>query len=223
MRFAVPAMQASGFPASHTFRLCRRSTPEATRGLNASAVPRYRFRVAPYSGASVSPTTSARVSPVLHLPAPADEPPELPRFVHPPVSPERIFESPRIFFGLWLLRLSWHQFALALRSFGGAEEQISGSPRISVLQRGRQCCLGFPRFTSAVGSMMNPVCPRTLHPRLAPRMNLQFQSGFAVLPEERCCFNFLRVFTIGKPTANSQCLLILHRCPTRTAVQLFVC
>jgi hypothetical protein len=40
------------------------------------------------------------------------------------------------------------------------------------------------------------------------------------LPEERCCFNFLRVFTIGKPTANSQCLLILHRCPTRTAVQL---
>lgn len=42
---------------------------------------------------------------------------------------------------------------------------------------------GFPDFPSTAGSMMNPVCSRTLHPRLAPRMNLQVQSGFAVLPE----------------------------------------
>jgi hypothetical protein len=79
---------------------------------------------------------------------------------------------------------------------------------------------GCPDSASTAGSMMNPVCLRTLHPRLAPRMNLRFQSGFAVLPEERRCFNFSRVFAIGKPTANSRCPLTLHRCPTRTAVQL---
>jgi len=148
-------------------RRCR----ETVSGLPRTAVLRYRRRPV-----TESPRYCIFRHQLMKLP-------ELPRFVHPPVSPERIFGSPRIFFGLWLLRRSWPQFALALRSFGGAEEHIPGSPRFSVLQRGRRCFLGLPRLTSTVGSMMNPVCSRTLHPRLAPRMNLQVQSGFAVLPE----------------------------------------
>jgi len=43
-----------------------------------------------------------------------------------------------------------------------------------------RCLLESPRFAATAGSMMNPGCPRTLHPRLAPRMNLRAQSGFAV-------------------------------------------
>jgi hypothetical protein len=81
----------------------------------------------------------------LHLPAPADDFPRLPRFPHPPASPERILGSPRIFFGLWLLRLTSFQIALALWSFGGAQDPLSGSPRIAVLKRCRLCSLGLPR------------------------------------------------------------------------------
>jgi len=106
--------------------------------------------------------------------------PELPRFAHPPVSPGRISGSPRSFFGLWLLRLTWHHIAMALRSFGGADELSSGSPRDSVPRLWPPLFLGSPRFPSTAGSMMNPSCPRTLHPRLAPRMNLRVQSGFAL-------------------------------------------
>jgi hypothetical protein len=36
-----------------------------------------------------------------------------------------------------------------------------------------------PDSTWSAGSMMNPGCPRTLHPRFAPWMNLRVQSGFA--------------------------------------------
>jgi len=106
--------------------------------------------------------------------------PEFPRFAHPPASPERIFGSPRIFFGLWLLRPTWRHIAMALRSFGGADGLGFGSPRNAVLRLGCRCFLESPRFAAAAGSMMNPSCPRTLHLRLAPRMNLRVQSGFAV-------------------------------------------
>jgi len=140
---AAPPTQVSGFPSSSAFRLYRRWSLEATRGSHPSAVPINRFRVAPYYDASVSPTISSRVPRNLHLPAPADEFPRLPRFFHPPASPERIFGSPRIFFDLWLLRLTSFQFALALRSFGGAEVPLSGSPRIADLQL---CRSGFLRF-----------------------------------------------------------------------------
>src|SRR5579863_4916592 len=97
----------------------------------------------------------------------------LPRLVHPPASPERILGSPRLFFGLWLLRLTSLQFALVLWSFGGAQESLSGTPRIAALQLSRFRSLRLPRSHFRAGSMMNPGCLRTLHPRLAPQMNLR--------------------------------------------------
>jgi hypothetical protein len=74
--------------------------------------------------------------------------PESPRFVHPPASPERIYGSPRIFFGLWLLRLTGRHFAMALRSFEGADGLSSGSPRIPVPRLLRPRFLESPRFHS---------------------------------------------------------------------------
>jgi len=59
---AASPMRASGFPSSHIFRLYRRSILDATRGSYPSAVPSDRFRVAPYSDPSVSPTTKLQVA-----------------------------------------------------------------------------------------------------------------------------------------------------------------
>jgi len=118
---AAPPMQASGFPCSCIFRLYRRSIPDATQESDPSAVPmtvsglprtavlRYRRRL------------SSKFPQNLRLPVPADKLAEFPRFAHLPASPERISGSPRIFFGLWLLRPTWPHIAMALRSFGGAD------------------------------------------------------------------------------------------------------
>lgn len=146
--------------------------------------------------------------------------PSCPGCVHPPVAPERIFGSPRFFFGLWLRRPTWFHFALALRSFGGTDGLLSDSPRIARPQLAASAPPGLPGFTWTAGSMMNPNCSRTLHPRLAPRMNLRVQAGFADLPEARRFLNFSRVLAIGCPTTNSRCPSILRRCPTRATLQL---
>jgi hypothetical protein len=55
----------------------------------------------------------------------------------------------------------------------------------------RRCLCELPRLGTAVGSMMNPVCTRTLHPRLAPWMNLRVQSFRFLLPGARSSLWFL--------------------------------
>jgi len=70
------------------FRRCR---------LNVLEFP--RVRLLRYRRRSVSGSPQK-----LHPPAPDDELPKLPWFIHPPALPERIYGLPRIFFGLWLLR-----------------------------------------------------------------------------------------------------------------------
>jgi hypothetical protein len=140
--------------------------------------------------------------------------------IHPPVSPERILGSPRLIFDLWLLRRTVNSDRPVFQSFGGSEELISGPPRISVHQFCRFRSLGLPQFRFHGWVDDEPRCPRTLHPQLAPRMNLRVQSGFADMPDERRFLNFSRELATGKPITNSCCPSILRRCPTRTAVQL---
>jgi len=80
--------------------------------------------------------------------------------------------------------------ALNLRSLGVAVGLISESPRISFLQRCRLCFLRSPRFR-IYGWVddESPACPRTLHPRLAPRMNLRVQRVRHSLPDSPCSLN----------------------------------
>jgi hypothetical protein len=52
--------------------------------------------------------------------------------------------------------------------------------------------------------MMSPWLNRTLHPRLAPRMNLRVHTGHGNLGvPSGAFFVSVRRFTIGKPTMNS--------------------
>jgi len=82
--------------------------------------------------------------------------------------------------------------ALNLRSLGVAVGLISESPRISFLQRCHLCFLGLPRF-HIYGWVddESPACPRTLHPRLAPRMNLRVQRVRQSLPDSPCSLNLI--------------------------------
>jgi len=201
--------RVSPLPAPSGFY--RRSTLEATRELNASAVPRGRFRVAPYSGASVSPTTSDRVSPVLHLPAPVDEAPRVASVRSPSgFARENFRVTPNL---LW--------------SLAPPTVLAPVRPGASVLRR----CRGtHPRFAPVLCSSAWP----SMFPRVAPihiygwvddesRLFSNFASSACTADEssssvrlcslagKRRCFNFFRVFAIGKPTTNSRCPLTLHR------------
>lgn len=67
---------------------------------------------------------------------------------------------------------------------------------------------------------MNPGCPRTLHPRISPRMNLRVQAGIATLARRSMLSQSLPSSAIGKPTAeavlNQSCIF----CRARAALQL---
>jgi hypothetical protein len=74
----------------------------------------------------------------------------------------------------------FHRVAPAFTSSGAAEGRVFRLPRILLpsalpLLRPRIA----PGPASAAGSMMNPRRARTLHPQLAPRMNLRVHSGLA--------------------------------------------
>jgi len=118
---AAPRTQAQGLPSSCIFRLCRRRTFEAIRRWRLSAAPTERFRVSPYRVRSVSPKTSSG-SPrncilrrrVMNLPS------RLGRFTlrlrqrESPGRPESSLPS-------GFSDVPGPSFALALRSFGGAD------------------------------------------------------------------------------------------------------
>jgi len=174
---AAPYAQTSGCPSSCAFRLLPATSFEAIRRGRPSAAPTERFRVAPYRVRSVSPKTSLRVSPHLRPPAPVDEPAESPRLIHPPASPERISGSPRIFFDLWLLRRSWPQFRPGASVLRRRRRPV---PRFAPIPCPSACRLSFPgspRFGINGWVDDESRCSRTLHPRLAPRMNLRVQSS----------------------------------------------
>jgi hypothetical protein len=138
-------------------------------GLPRTALLRYRRR------------PSCELPRSLHLPAPADESHRVP----PACSPsgfvrENLRVTPKL---LWPLAPSTdltpdRPGASVLRrcrltEFRFAPKRCPSAVAVSVSS-------GLPDSSSTAGSMMNPSCPRTLHPQLAPRMNLRVQSGFAV-------------------------------------------
>jgi len=76
-----------------------------------------------------------------------------------------------------------------------------GSPRTYVPRLTRICFTGCPASASATGSMMSPWLNRTLHPRLASRMNLRLQSGHNN-PDPALSALSISILppTVGKPT-----------------------
>jgi len=172
---ALPATEFRVAPVLLSFRRCRLTGP---------GLPRERlFGIADdsFSGSPRSP----------NLPAPAGRSSSGLPEAHLPVLP--VARSPGLpgslsaglaFGGTFgLLRL--------FRSAGGADRPFPSCPEAGVCGAGlgprfrvapvrlpfrlRRCLCELPRLGTAVGSMMNPVCPRTLHPRLAPWMNLRVQ------------------------------------------------
>jgi hypothetical protein len=129
-------------------------------------------RVAP----PVSPTIRFRVAPVPHPPAPASHRPShlgphAIRFALPEpldYSSCSCLASPT----------DSSQVALKLASFGGHRFRLSRvAPKLSSSADPYLLPQVAPASTSTAGSMITSWLNRTLHPRLAPRMNLRLQSG----------------------------------------------
>lgn len=60
-----------------------------------------------------------------------------------------------------------------------------------------------PASASTAGSMITPWLNRTLHPRLAPRMNLRLQSGTNIPDLVSGALSIsIRQFSVGEPTLN---------------------
>jgi len=188
---ALPATEFRVAPVLLSFRRCRLTGP---------GLPRERL-----FGIADDPSSGSPRSP--NLPAPAGRSSSGLPEAHLPVVP--VARSPGLpgslsaglaFGGTFgLLRL--------FRSAGGADRPFPSCPEAGVCGAGlgprfrvapvrlpfrlRRCLCELPRLGTSVGSMMNPVCPRTLHPRLAPWMNLRVQPVRFLLPGARSSLWFL--------------------------------
>ncbi len=154
-----------------------------TSGFPLRSVLRYRRR-------SVFQIPLFRFARIANLPAPAGGLPSFPGFA--PSVFAIVESSGRPESSSLARRRANFKVALNLRSLGVAVGLIFESPRISFLQRCRLCFLELPRF-HIYGWVddESPACPRTLHPRLAPRMNLRVQRVRQSLPDSPCSLNLL--------------------------------
>lgn len=161
---ALPAINPRGELEGRIFRRCRLNVS----GLPPTAVLRYRRR------------PSSKFPWNLYPPAPADEAPRVSSVRSPSgFARENLRVTPNL---LWPLAPStylapYRHGASVVRRCRWTELRFAPNPCPSAC---RPCFLESPRFAWTAGSMMNPVCSRTLHPRIAPWMNLRVQSGFAV-------------------------------------------
>jgi hypothetical protein len=127
----------------------------------------------------VSPTISIRVAPDAHPPAPTDFRSESPRSSVPSGRPLRISGLLRLFVlgfvaqtfpkSPWFLLAQRRRFRLsrvAPKLPSSADPYLL--PQVA------------PASASTAGSMITPWLNRTLHPRLAPWMNLRYQSGTSI-------------------------------------------
>jgi hypothetical protein len=127
----------------------------------------------------VSPTISIRVAPDAHPPAPADFRSESPRSSVPSGRPLRISGLLRLFVlgfvaqtfpkSPWFLLAQRRRFRLsrvAPKLPSSADPYLP--PQVA------------PASASTAGSMITPWLNRTLHPQLAPRMNLRYHSGTSI-------------------------------------------
>jgi len=169
----APRAASSGFTGDRSSRRVEvrilRRCRLIVSGLPRTAILRYRRR------------PSSELPRNLHLPAPADESPR----VAPVCSPsgfvrENLRVAPKLLDSLAppTDRAPYRHGASAFRrcrltEFRFAPKRCPSAVAVSVSS-------GLPDSALTAGSVMNPSCPRTLHPRLTPLMNLRVQSGFAV-------------------------------------------
>jgi hypothetical protein len=176
---ASPLIQISGCPSLRTsgFTGDRSSSrPDSLSfggaGCESSRLP---LRFAP----PVSPTISIRVAPDAHPPVPADFRSESPRSSVPSGRPFRISRLLRQFALGFVVRpfpkSPWLLFAQR-RRFRSSRV----APKLSSSADPYLHPQVAPASTSTAGSMITPWLNRTLHPRLAPWMNLRYQSGTSI-------------------------------------------
>ena len=140
---ALPAMGSSSCPESLILRRCRLADLRVSPAFGPSVSPTIRFPSFPF-----------RVRPDRESSGSGWWSPEFPRvctFRFAIVESSGRPESSSL-----ARRRANFQVALNLRSLGGAVGLISGSPRISFLQRSVYASSGHPDFASTAGSMMNP-------------------------------------------------------------------
>jgi len=215
----------TGCPGVYTFRLFRRWRFGSPRAFHPfSATVRRVLRVAPL------PRSACRASWRFRRVAPVSAPsgcasdgvPGLPRYSHPSALPvQQTAGCPAApLFQPRLLRLppGCPGFRILWRCRGGRLQVALNPVSLSVAA---SASLGLPLGPAlAAGSMMNPCQARTLHPQLAPRMNLRVQSGLArprlTLDAASILFGRLTTGRTGhKPTPSK--LLHASRCQTGTA------
>jgi hypothetical protein len=127
----------------------------------------------------VSPTISTRVAPDAHPPVPADFGSESPRSSVPSGCPCRIPGLLRLF-ALGFVAQTFPKspwFPLAQRRrfrLSRVAPKLPSSADPHLLPQVA------PVSASTAGSMITPWLNRTLHPRLAPWMNLRYQSGTSI-------------------------------------------
>lgn len=127
----------------------------------------------------VSPTISIRVAPDTHPPVPADFRSESPRSSVPSGRPIRISGLLRLFVSGFVVRSfpksPW--FLLAQRR---RFRRSRVAPKLSSSADPYLLSQVAPASAFTARSMITPWLNRTLHPRLAPRMNLRYQSGTSI-------------------------------------------
>jgi hypothetical protein len=127
----------------------------------------------------VSPTISIRVAPDAHPPAPADFRSESPRSSVPSGRPLRISGLLRLFASGFVVR-SFPKSPWFLLVQRRRFRPSRVTPKLPSSADPYLLSQVAPASASTAGSMITPWLNRTLHPRLAPRMNLRYQSGTSI-------------------------------------------
>ena len=147
--------------------------------------------------------SSLRVAPLRDLPAPSGDLPSSPGVAPSGFALVGFTELPRFLFPLARRRANF-KVTLNLRSLGVAAGLIGELPRSS-----------YPRLLPSLASRVapgphlrlvddeSPAGARTLHPRLAPLMNLRVQRVRHFLPGSRCSLNLL---CVSPPASWLRCL-----------------
>jgi len=176
---ASPAIRTSGCPSFRTSGFTGDRSSSRLDSLSFGGAGCESSRLPLCFAPPVSPTISIRVAPDAHPPVPADFRSESPRSSVPSGRPLRISGSLRLF------------------ASGFVARSFPKSPWFLLAQRRRFCPPRVapklpssadpyllpqvaPASASTAWSMITPWLNRTLHPQLAPRMNLRYQSGTSI-------------------------------------------
>jgi len=176
---ASPLIQISGCPSLRTSGFTGDRSSSRPDSLSFGGAGCESSRLPLCFAPPVSPTISIRVAPDAHPPVPADFRSESPRSSVPSGRPLRISGLLRRVALGFVVRpfpnSPW--FLFAQRSRFRPPRVTPKLPSSADPYLHPQVA---PASTSTAGSMITPWLNRTLHPRLAPLMNLRYQSGTSI-------------------------------------------